>query len=104
MRKTESDGTAIRRLVNSRDEFWAERMKATGPRLKILDLLKETYESVSAEFIQQKIGTHLATVYRTLNHLLRMEIIIKIIPTEDTYRKSPGKRKKWLYALKPNHH
>lgn len=94
------DRAGATRLVNSRDFFWAERMRATGPRLAIMDLFQETFEPLSVEkirtAIEQKIGTvHLATIYRTLNHLLRMDLI-RLAP-----QSSLDTRKRALYEIKP---
>ncbi|MCX6715426.1 MAG: transcriptional repressor [Candidatus Taylorbacteria bacterium] len=91
--KRQLDGTEIIRLVNSRDDFWAEHLKATSPRMEILDLLKESYKPLSIVEIKSKVeAVHLVTIYRTLNHLLKMGIIRKLHGLN---------RKQALFEIKP---
>lgn len=94
--KQKYDGASIRRLVSSRDDFWAEKLKATDQRMKILDLLKASYDPISAEDIYKKIkSTHLATVYRTLTILRKTNHIRKV---HDLHRKRA------LFEIKPTYH
>ncbi|MCX6715713.1 MAG: transcriptional repressor [Candidatus Taylorbacteria bacterium] len=91
--RRELDGTGLQRLVNSRDDYWGECLRATKARIEILDLLKNSYEPLSAEEITKKLGsTHVATVYRILGILIRMNLVWKI------YSRT---RKRALFEIKP---
>ena len=73
--------TGFERLVFSRDNFWAEHLKATPERVKILDLLKESHLPLSAKQILDKApDVHLATIYRTLNALVAAGTLWRVYP------------------------
>jgi len=73
--------TGISRLVNSRDHFWSERLKATPGRVRVLDVLKNSHTPLSARQIFQEVSeTNLASIYRTLNILVKAGIVWKVYP------------------------
>jgi len=76
----------------------------TVPREAILDLLKRTSKHMSAKEIYTAIykfypGIGLTTVYRTLDLLVRMGLINKLIfgPGESRYESKSGEKKKTHY-------
>lgn len=86
--------TSLARIVPSKDYFWSEKLRATPARTKILDLIKESPYPLSIEEIYEKCDSkmHLATIYRTLNALIKLNIIWKI------YLRT---RKHAFYEMKP---
>jgi hypothetical protein len=98
--------TSLSRIVPSKHYFWSEKLRATPARTKILDLIKGSPHPLSIEEICEKIADgdkkngcdskmHLATIYRTLNSLIKMNIIWKIYP------RTIRTRKHALYEIRP---
>lgn len=95
--------TGLNRAPSSKHLFWSERLKATPSRVRILDILKKSLTPLSPEEIHKKLSEidpvgiapteiALATIYRTLNHLVKADIIWKIYPHT---------RKRALFEIKP---
>ena len=85
--------TGLYRIVPSKNYFWAERLRATQARTQILDLLKMTYKPLSLKQIHEILSDiHIATIYRTLNSLIEMDLVWKIYPNT---------RKRALFEIKP---
>jgi len=88
---------SIMKEVPIKDLFGSKQIKATGLRIKILNLFLYSHEPLSIEEICKRININSATAYRTVLLFEEIGFIRRVHVTE---KKSASERKPAYYGLK----